>query len=91
MIDFVLSLAARADLDEIWDYTANRWSVDQAERYVRAIVEACQEVAAGRRERIAVEHIRRGYRKLAVGSHFVFYRHGPAGPEVIRVSTSAWM
>ena len=47
MTDFLLSPAARADLDEIWDYTASRWSVDQAERYIRAIVEACQEIAAG--------------------------------------------
>ena len=85
MTGFLLSPAARADLDEIWDYTARRWSVEQAERYIRALVEACQEIAVGSREGVAVEHIRRGYLKLAVGSHFVFYRQGVAGPEIIRV------
>ena len=30
---FVLTPRARADLDEIWDYTADRWGLDQAETY----------------------------------------------------------
>ena len=85
MTGFQLSPAARVDLDEIWDYTVRRWGVEQAERYIRAIVEACQEIAVGDREGIAVDYIRRGYRKLAVGSHLVFYRQGAAGPEIIRV------
>lgn len=85
MTDVQLSPAARVDLDEIWDYSARRWGVDQAERYIRAIVEACHEIAVDHREGIAVDYIRRGYRKLAVGSHFVFYRQGAVGPEIIRV------
>lgn len=62
MSGFVLSPAARADLDEIWEYT-ERWSTDQAERYIRAIVDACQALADGRREGAGVDHIRKGYFK----------------------------
>ncbi len=72
MSGFVLSPAARADLDEIWEYTAERWSIDQAERYVRAIVDACQALVDGQRQGTAVDHIRKGYFKLSVGSHVVF-------------------
>ena len=45
MSGFLLSPAARADLTEIWDYTANRWGVEQAERYVRDLTAACQGLA----------------------------------------------
>jgi len=31
MSRYILSPRAQADLDEIWDYTAERWGVDQAE------------------------------------------------------------
>jgi hypothetical protein len=34
---FVLSPRAQADLDDIWDYTADRWGLDQAETYTRDI------------------------------------------------------
>ncbi len=42
---YALSPRARADLDGIWDYTAGRWGVHQADRYARQIVDACAEVA----------------------------------------------
>ena len=35
-----LSPAARRDLEEIWLYSAEKWSVDQAERYTDALEEA---------------------------------------------------
>jgi toxin ParE1/3/4 len=41
MTGYVLSPAAGADLEQIWDYTAERWGQEQAERYVRAIRDAC--------------------------------------------------
>ena len=37
MSRFTLSPRARADIEEIWDYTESRWSSDQAETYVRQI------------------------------------------------------
>jgi toxin ParE1/3/4 len=34
---YVLTPAARADLADIWLYTADRWGVEQADAYVRRI------------------------------------------------------
>ena len=42
---FVLSRKALADLDEIWEYTVERWSEQQAEKYYRLVIHASQEVA----------------------------------------------
>jgi toxin ParE1/3/4 len=43
---FVLSLRAQAELDGIWDYTADRWGIDQAEAYTRQLWEHIAAVAA---------------------------------------------
>jgi toxin ParE1/3/4 len=35
MSRYVLSPRARADLDDIWAYSAQRWGTDQAKDYIR--------------------------------------------------------
>ena len=35
MSRYLLSPATQADLEHIWDYTADRWDADQAEEYLR--------------------------------------------------------
>src|SRR5262245_60516597 len=71
---FVLSPAARADLDGIWDYNSETWGSAQAERYILQISAACEGLASGRRKGRSAEDIRPGYLKYAVGSHLLFYR-----------------
>ena len=41
-----LSPAAQADLEEIWLYSAETWSVDQAERYMDLLEEAFERLRA---------------------------------------------
>lgn len=74
MTGFVLSPAARADIGQIWDYSAERWGADQAGRNVLGIRDACRDLVAGRMRRRAADDVRAGYRKAAVGSHVLFYR-----------------
>lgn len=86
MTGYILSAAARADLDSIWDYTSETWGVDQAESYVLAIRAACEALASGKRRGRSADDIRSGYRKLAVGSHLLFYRTTDNGEvDVIRM------
>ena len=86
MSEFLLSPAARADLAEIWDYTADRWGSDQAERYIRALTTACQALADQRRIGRAIDDVRAGYSKLSVGSHFLCYRFTDAGAiDIVRI------
>ena len=66
MSGFLLSPAARVDLSEIWDYNAERWGIEQAERYIRELTTACQELADQRRTGRAIDEIREGYFKLSV-------------------------
>ena len=74
MSRYLLSPAAQADLEQIWDYTHDRWGVDQAEEYLRELQHAIDRAAANPRIGHACNEIRPGYRKLAAGSHTLFYR-----------------
>jgi toxin ParE1/3/4 len=86
MTRHLLSPAAQADLDGIWDYTARVWGESQAERYVLAIRAACEALATGKRRGRPIDGIRPGYRKLAVGSHHLYYRVTDQGLiDVVRI------
>jgi toxin ParE1/3/4 len=60
MTGYVLSPLAEADIDSIWDYTAENWSGDRANRYVRDIHAACEQLASGRRIGRSIDDIRPG-------------------------------
>jgi toxin ParE1/3/4 len=82
---FVLSPRAETDLGEIWDYTTDRWGLDQAEMYTRGIWQCIQAVA----QRPAIgqdcSDIRTGYYKISCGSHVLFYRLTADGIDVVRI------
>lgn len=73
MSQYVLSPAAQADLEQIWNYTCERWDDDQAEEYVRAIQRAIDRVVDNPMIGRACDEVRPGYRKHAVGSHTLYY------------------
>ena len=81
----VLSPRAQADLEDIWDYTAARWSEGQAERYIRDLWQAIETVAHDPRKGRACDGIRPGYRKYLVGVHVLFYRMFNDGVEIVRI------
>jgi toxin ParE1/3/4 len=83
---YLLSPAVQADLDQIWDYTRDRWGVEQAEEYLGELQRAIERAAANPRIGRACDEIRPGYLKLAAGSHTLFYRVTAEGViDVVRV------
>lgn len=85
MSGHVISPAAAADLDAIWDYGEERWGVDQAEFYARSLQRAIATVAADPRRGRPCDEVRPGYRKFAVGEHMLFYRPYQDGIDIVRV------
>ena len=79
MSGYLLSPAAQADLDQIWNYTYDRWDPDQAEAYLRELQRALERAAANPLIGRPCDEVRPGYRKLAAGSHVLFYRSLPEG------------
>ena len=86
MSRYLLSPAARADLEQIWDYTHERWGAEQAEAYLSDLVRAMQRASANPVIGRACDDIRPGYRKLPAGSHVLFYRTTDEGVvDVVRI------
>jgi len=82
---FRLRPAAQADLENIWLYTAERWSPEQADIYHHRIVEVMTALADGRLQGRSAEHIRSGYFNYPAGSHLVFFKKADYGIDVVRV------
>jgi toxin ParE1/3/4 len=82
---FVLTPRAQTDLDEIWDYTVERWGFDQAEIYTRQLWTDITTVADRPSLGRDCSEVRVGYRKYASGSHVLFYRLTTDGIDVVRI------
>jgi toxin ParE1/3/4 len=84
---YVLSFAAIADLDEIWEYTCTRWDEDQAYAYMRDLQLAVERLADNPKIGRACDDVRPGYRSHRVGSHTLYYRSSVVGggAEMVRV------
>ena len=80
-----LTPAARRDLSGIWDFTAEHWDAEQAERYITEIRAAVERIAADPDRGRPCDGIRAGYRRYAIGSHLVFYVASEVGVDVIRI------
>ena len=85
MPKFLLRPKAVDDLDSIWDYTVNRWSEEQAERYIRMLHAGFESIAREPTSGRSCDEIRDGYRRHRVGRHFIFYRTIETGVEVVRI------
>ena len=82
---FGLTPRAQADLDEIWDYTADRWGLDQAETYTRQLWKNIQAVAQRPSLGRECDEVRAGYRQYPSSSHVLFYRLTHAGIDIVRI------
>jgi toxin ParE1/3/4 len=83
---YVLSPAAIADLEEIWDYTCTCWKEDQADVYLRDLQVAMERIADNPRTGRAYDDVRAGYRGHRAGSHTLYYRTADVGlVDVVRI------
>lgn len=69
-----ISKQAIDDLENIWDYTLKKWSIEQADRYYKLIIDEIEFVADNFMTGKPVEHIRKDYRVTKIKSHLIFYR-----------------
>lgn len=85
MIALRFTPRARADVDNIWTYTSQRWSEDQAETYLLAIDQALSLLQTNPRLGRKADEIAEGLLKFPVVSHVIYYRLGPGTLNVIRI------
>ncbi len=84
--NYRISEKAVEDLENIWIYTFEKWSPDQADRYYNLIINEIEFISNNFNTGIAMDHIRKGYRASVVNSHLIFYRMGQCNiVEIIRI------
>lgn len=83
-MSFRLSPAAAQDIDAIAARIA-RDKPGAALKWIEAVYERCQGVAANPRAGVAREDIRRGLRFVSFGQYLILYRTRKAGVEIVRV------
>ncbi len=81
---YTLSPLAEIDLEEIWFYTLQNWSLTQADSYHRDLVATFEGLASGTKRGRDVD-MRSDYLKCPIGSHIIYFRDSGDQIEVIRV------
>jgi toxin ParE1/3/4 len=85
MTRFVISPLARADIDEIWETSAARWGIDQADSYVSGMRALIHRIADSPEHGRRSDELRPDYRRIGIGSHIIFYRVIDGSVDIVRV------
>ncbi len=71
---YKISVKASEDIENIWLYTFENWSLEQADRYINLIFDEIEYLANNSNSGKNFNHIRKNYRCSKVKSHLIFYR-----------------
>jgi toxin ParE1/3/4 len=82
----IISEKANQDIENIWLYTYENWSIEQADRYYNLIFDEIEFIAKYFESGKSVDYIKKGYRASLVKSHIIFYKKSKSSNvEIIRV------
>ncbi|MBA2561718.1 MAG: type II toxin-antitoxin system RelE/ParE family toxin [Chitinophagaceae bacterium] len=85
-INYRISEKAIEDLENVWLYTLESWSVEQADRYYNLLIEEIKYLSGHFESGKSMEHIKQGYRASKVKSHLIFYKKAKDNiVEIVRI------
>ena len=73
-MSYKISVKASQDIENIWLYTFENWSLEQVDRYINLIFDEIEYLADNPNSGKDFNHIRKNYRCSKVKSHLIFYR-----------------
>lgn len=82
---FRLSLQAKQDLQNIYEYGFHRWGVEQADKYFYAFFECFQKISEKPEAYQKVDDIRKGYRRCVCGVDSIYFRHRNDEVEIMAI------
>ena len=86
MSEYIINEKALDDINKIWIYTAENWSIEQADRYYDLIFDEIDYIVAHFEMARDFGNVRKNYRCSKVKSHLVFFKKTKSNEiEVIRV------
>ncbi len=86
MADYKLTNKAVEDLNDIWEYTVEQWSEEQADRYYILLLDSFQDIANNPDLGKNYEGVRKELFGLKSNRHIIFYRKSADNPiEITRI------
>jgi len=73
-MNYKISQEANRDIENIWIYTFENWSVEQADRYINQIIDEIEYLTKNPSSGKDYSQIRKGYFRSRIKSHFIFYK-----------------
>lgn len=73
-MEYKISNEALKDLENIWIYTFENWSIEQADRYFGLLMDEIEYVSQNPQSGKDYSHVRERYFRARVKSHFIFYK-----------------
>jgi len=74
MSNYQFTNKAVEDLTDIWDYTSENWSEEQADKYYFEIINVCEEIAENKRSGKYYSNLIENLKGVKVNKHIIFYR-----------------
>lgn len=74
MAGYKFTRRALNDLIDIWDYTVEEWSENQAEKYYNFIIASCMDLASNPKLGKSYEILSLSVLGYKCGEHIIFYR-----------------
>lgn len=71
---YILTKKAITDLSDIWNYTFDTWSEDQADKYYSMILENCETLANNPELGKTYDNIFGDLKGFRTGKHIIFYK-----------------
>lgn len=84
-LKIIIKEEALDDLEEIWLYTLQNWSLEQADRYHGLVIKEIEFLATRPASGKSQDHFRKGYRSTKVNSHIIFYLFDKTEILIVRI------
>ena len=73
-LKFEISELALEDLDNIWEYTVEEWSNEQANKYYNEIFSVIGKICENSDIGKPIDEVKKGHRRTNVKSHMIIYK-----------------
>lgn len=81
-MNYKISIEAQNDIEKIWLYTFENWSLEQADHYFDMIMNEIEYIAENPKFGTDFGDVRKDYLRTRVKSHFIFYKVNSKQKEV---------
>lgn len=73
-MNYKISKQAEIDLENIWLYTFEEWSINQADHYLDLMMDEIEYISQNPKSGKDYNEIRKRYFRSRVKSHFIYYK-----------------